>query len=83
MSEQKTIDELLRFLHGVQKKYGTRVELVVKYRNNAGKLRKSTGWLVGVRNEAEVGLRSDAKNTETWHELSRVHDIWKRGSASG
>lgn len=78
--EKKSVDELLRYLRGVEKKHGTGVELVVKVRTNSGKVQRRHGEYLGVHNDAEVGLRNEKKGADAWYSLERVFDIWKRGA---
>lgn len=80
MSEQKSVDELLRYLRGVEKKHGSKVELVVKVRTNSGKVQRRTGTYLGVHNDTEVGLRNPKKAADAWYPLDRVYDIWKKGA---
>ncbi len=85
MSEGKSVEELLRFLRGIEKKHGSDVELVVKVRTNSGKVQRRTGAYLGVQGSSqagtsEVGLRNEKKGADTWYSLERVLDIWKRGA---
>lgn len=72
-------DEVLDFLRGVQKKHGTSLELVIKYRNNAGKVRRLTGRLVAL-NDDQISLRNDAWKGDRWFDIDQLVDAWKRKS---
>lgn len=78
---EKTREELLRYLRGLQKKHGVDVEVVLKVTTASGKVRRRSGRLLGLRGEAEVGLHSAEKGSgDTWYPLDCVHDCWKRGA---
>ncbi len=71
--------DVLEFLRGVQKKHGTRVELVIKYRNNAGKTRRLTGRMIGL-SEGQLGLRNPAWKSDRWFDIDQLVDAWKKKS---
>lgn len=75
-------EEITDFLRGVQKKHGLDVDLVLKVRTDSGKVRKRTGRLRGLRGDQSVGLYNEARGAETWYDLDRVLDAWKKGSRS-
>jgi len=76
---QKTPEELLRLVRGLEKKHGAGLDMVVKVKTQSGKVRRRTGRFVGLRNNLELGIVSDANGAEAWFLLSAVHDVWKRG----
>ena len=79
---RKEPEELLRFLRGIAKKHGSNVELVVKVETASGKVRRRTGRFLGLRDDSEVGLHNEAKGSDSWYDIDRVHDVWKRGAQS-
>jgi hypothetical protein len=72
--------DVLRFLKGIDKKHGRNVELVLKYRNSKGKVRRRQGHFLGLRGDSEVGLRNEAWSGDRWFEIEGVVDAWKKGS---
>lgn len=83
----KTAEEMIRFVAGLAKKHGPDFEIVVKYQNDAGKVRRQHGRFVGWRPNPDVpeaiGLHNADKGRETWFALDQIVDVWKRGAHSG
>ena len=73
-------DDLLRYLHGLVKKHGTDVELVVKVETRSGKVRRRKGRFLGLRGDSYMGLSVEPTGADAWYELEKVHDVWKKGS---
>ena len=81
-SPRKTREELLKFFKGLEKKHGRDgggLELVLKVDTENGKVKRRNGHFLGLREDREVGLRNDAKGSDAWFALERIHDAWKRG----
>lgn len=74
MSEEP---DVLRFLRGVEKKHGSKAELVIKYRNAKGKVRRLHGRMIGLRDD-ELGLRNEAWSGDRWFAIDQLVDAWKR-----
>lgn len=69
--------DVISFLRGVQKKHGTSLELVIKYRNSKGKTKRLHGRLVGLSDD-QVGLRNEAWSGDRWFAIDSLVDAWKR-----
>jgi hypothetical protein len=68
--------DVLSFLRGLHKKHGTSAELVIKYRNAKGKVRRLSGRLIGL-SDTEVGLHNAAWRGDRWFAIDQVVDAWK------
>ena len=73
----KSTEEIVRFIHGLQKKHGDDFEIVVKYESETGKTRRRHGRFLGLQEDRRLGLvETPLPPGRSAMALRRMSDRW-------
>ncbi len=70
--------EIIRFIHGLQKKHDKNFSVALKYKTSTGKVRKRYGEYVDLLGEHELILFNRDKGKEGRYPLENIIDIKKK-----